>query len=99
MISIHRARTIVGGLVVTAGLLAPSAAADHPHALWHVVHGLCLTDQRIIGDPVPCLEVDVRKGYAVAPDPGHRTQVLLVPTARLPGIESPRLLEPGKVNY
>jgi CDP-diacylglycerol pyrophosphatase len=99
MISIHRARAAIGRVAVMAILLATPAAADHPNALWQVVHGLCLRDQRLTGHPAPCLEVNVGKGYAVAPDPGHRTQVLLVPTVRLFGIESPRLLEPGNVNY
>ena len=83
-----------------AGLIAtPAAAANHPNALWGVVHGLCLRDARLIGHPAPCLSVDLAKGYAVVPDPQHRTQVLLVPTTRISGIESPVLLKPGATNY
>ena len=87
MISIRRACAVIAGLFLAAGLVATPAAADHPNALWHVVHGLCLRDQRVTGQPAPCLSVDPREGYAVAPDLGHRTQVLLVPTVRLAGIE------------
>ena len=36
---------------------------------------------------------------AVVPDPGSPTQILLVPTRRIVGIESPELLAPGAVNY
>jgi CDP-diacylglycerol pyrophosphatase len=79
--------------------LGGRAHASHPNALWHVVHDLCLRDARLIGRPAPCLAVNRRVGYAVVPDPRRRTQVLLVPTRRISGIESPALLEPDSVNY
>ena len=40
-----------------------------------------------------------RGGYAVLKDLVGRTQVLLIPTARVRGIESPRLLADGAPNY
>jgi CDP-diacylglycerol pyrophosphatase len=52
-----------------------------------------------MGRPAPCLYVDRDRGYAVVPDVGGRTQVLLVPTVRLRGIESPRLLARDSENY
>jgi CDP-diacylglycerol pyrophosphatase len=84
------------GIVTLAG---SPAAADHPNALWRVVHGLCLRDKQISGLPAPCLAVDRQQGYAVVPDPRRRTQVLLVPTVRIAGIESPQILAPDAVNY
>jgi CDP-diacylglycerol pyrophosphatase len=84
------------GVVVLTG---SPAAADHPNALWRVVHGLCLRDKEISGLPAPCLAVDRQAGYAVVPDLRRRTQVLLVPTIRIAGIESPQILAPGAVNY
>jgi CDP-diacylglycerol pyrophosphatase len=89
-------RSVIAGVGL---VLAAPAAANHPTALWHVVHDLCLRDQRLIGRPAPCLAVDRAAGVAVVPDPGGRTQVLLVPTRRIPGIESPELLAPGGPNY
>jgi CDP-diacylglycerol pyrophosphatase len=83
--------------VVTLG--GSPAKASHPNALWRVVHTLCLRDKQISGLPAPCLAVNRQEGYAVVPDPRHRTQVLLVPTARIPGIESPEILAPDAVNY
>jgi CDP-diacylglycerol pyrophosphatase len=75
------------------------ASADHPNALWRVVHGLCLRDVAISGLPAPCLAVNRQAGYAVVPDLRGRTQVLLVPTTRISGIESPQILAPDAVNY
>jgi CDP-diacylglycerol pyrophosphatase len=81
-------------------LAAPATAGDpHPNALWDVVHGLCVRDARLTGRPTPCLGVDLRRGYAVVPDLRRRTQVLLVPTDRIAGIESPALLAPDAPNY
>jgi CDP-diacylglycerol pyrophosphatase len=80
--------------------LAATPAPDvHPDALWHVVHWLCTPDKRLLGRSAPCLAVDRNKGYAVVPDPEHHTQVLLVPTRRLTGIESPALLAADTPNY
>ncbi len=93
------ARTTMVALTLTAGLFATPVAADHPNALWRVVHGLCLRDSRFTGTPAPCLSVDRRSGYAVVPDLQRPTQVLLVPTRRIKGIESPEILRPGAVNY
>lgn len=83
---------------------APSQAytpvvKPHPHALWRVVHDLCVPARRALGLSAPCAEVDLHSGYAVLADPQTQTQVLLVPTRRLEGIESPSLLEPGGTNY
>jgi CDP-diacylglycerol pyrophosphatase len=80
------------------GFAAP-AGALHSNALWHVVHDLCVTDARLTGLPAPCLAVNRKIGYAVLDDPGSATQVLLVPTTRIHGIESPRLLDEGAPNY
>jgi len=91
---------VLGALALGVVVLTGSpASADHPNALWRVVHGLCLRDMSISGHPAPCLAVNRQEGYAVVPDLRHRTQVLLVPTARVAGIESPQVLAPDAVNY
>jgi CDP-diacylglycerol pyrophosphatase len=51
------------------------------------------------GSPAPCLEVNRRGGYAVIRDPQATTEVLLVPTVQIAGIESPELEAPGGPNY
>jgi CDP-diacylglycerol pyrophosphatase len=79
--------------------VASPAGAAHPNALWRVVHDLCVVDMKLRGRPAPCLKVDRRAGFAVLKDLRGQTQVLLIPTARVSGIESPKLLAPGSVNY
>ncbi len=87
-------------LIAVVGRLAmaPARAADS-NALWHVVHDLCVTDMRLRGAPAPCLKVDFQGGYAVLKDIRGATQILLVPTVRMGGIESPQLQGPGGPNY
>ena len=94
-----RAWTALVGALGAATVTGSPAAADHPNALWRVVHGLCVRDMRLSGRPAPCLLVNREKGYAVVPDPRRHTQMLLVPTTRIGGIESPQILAPDAVNY
>ena len=80
----------------------PVAFAD-PHALWDIVNGQCVPDQRMTGEPAPCALVDVDggepRGYAVLKDLVGATQFLLIPTARIAGIESPEILAADAPNY
>jgi CDP-diacylglycerol pyrophosphatase len=88
--------------IVLAGA-ARSGQAANPDALWNIVHGQCAPDQQQKGDPAPCAFVDLRegdaRGYVVLKDIVGATQYLLIPTARMPGIESPLLIAPGAPNY
>jgi CDP-diacylglycerol pyrophosphatase len=72
-------------------------------ALWSIVHGACVPHQLRGEGPAPCSLVDlqdgVEKGYAILKDLRGRAQFLLIPTARITGIESPLLLEAGVTNY
>jgi CDP-diacylglycerol pyrophosphatase len=90
-------------LVVAAGGVAPVSANADPNALWTIVHDKCVPDQQTSDDPAPCSEVDLgageRQGYAVLKDLVGATQFLLIPTERIPGIESEALLEPDATNY
>lgn len=78
------------------------AVAD-PNALWDVVHGQCVPDERAADAPAPCAMVDLdggeRRGYAVLKDLVGATQFLLIPTDRIDGIESPQILGPDAPNY
>jgi CDP-diacylglycerol pyrophosphatase len=84
-------------LLASARPLASAAGASD--ALWHVVHGLCVADSKLAGAPAPCTKVDLGQGYAIIGDLQHPTQVLLVPTVRITGIEDPKLIEAGAPNY
>jgi CDP-diacylglycerol pyrophosphatase len=51
------------------------------------------------GCPQKCVDVDPSGGFAVLKDINGIAQYLLIPTARVGGIESPDLLTPGSPNY
>jgi CDP-diacylglycerol pyrophosphatase len=78
---------------------APGVSAADPSALWHVVHDHCAPDMQASGKPAPCVKVDLAGGYAVLKDIRGVSQLLLIPTRRVAGIESPDLLAPGTPNY
>lgn len=101
----HRVRVLVRSMalaVVTATAGCALVMGDRD-ALWHVVHDVCVPDQRTWGRPEPCEEVDLsqgeRDGWAVVRDPNASAHVLLVPTRRIEGIESAELLSPDVPNY
>lgn len=89
---------LAAGAALLAFLAAPCSAAD-PNALWKIVGGECLPDEEQHHSPEPCEEVDLAGGYAVLKDIVGDTQFLLIPTARVTGIESPEILAPGAPNY
>jgi CDP-diacylglycerol pyrophosphatase len=83
-------------VVVLASLGMGTANAD-PNALWDIVSNRCVPDQRQHGDPAPCALVD--RDSAVLKDLVGDRQFLLIPTAKVTGIESPELLAPDAPNY
>ncbi|MEO9188536.1 MAG: CDP-diacylglycerol diphosphatase [Acetobacteraceae bacterium] len=87
---------------MTFGLLAchlvTPANAD-PNALWHIVHDRCVPHQEQFRAPFPCLETDERDGIALLKDIVGDTQTLLIPTARVTGLEDPAVLDPAAPNY
>jgi CDP-diacylglycerol pyrophosphatase len=87
---------VAAGAVCVAASPVPNS---HPNALWRVVHWLCRPDKALLDRSAPCLAFDRAGGYAVVPDPQHRTQILLVPTRRVTGIESPVLLQADTPDY
>jgi CDP-diacylglycerol pyrophosphatase len=89
-------------LAVWASFGIPASAAD-PDVLWQIVSQKCVPNQQQRHAPAPCEKVDltrgVERGFAVLKDIDGDTQFLLIPTARVPGIESPALLMPDAPNY
>ena len=98
--AIRRTRARVAFKLV-AGLFAAAASAHaaHPRALWRVVHDLCVVDRKLTGLAAPCIEVNLKGGYAMVPDPALSTHLLLVPLRRTRGIEDPQVLKPAVPNY
>jgi CDP-diacylglycerol pyrophosphatase len=43
--------------------------------------------------PIPCLNVDTERGFVVIWALGDETQILIVPTTKIDGIESPIVLQ------
>ncbi|MBU6249484.1 MAG: CDP-diacylglycerol diphosphatase [Xanthomonadaceae bacterium] len=86
--------------------LAPSARAGEthahdPHALWKIVHDRCApAAARGIYPPTPCAAVHAGPGgTAVLKDRRGAYQYLVLPLARIPGIESPALVRSDAPNY
>jgi len=82
-----------------AALAAPLSACADPNVLWNIVHGQCAPNEVGKGDPSPCLAVDLKGGFAVLKDRSGATQVLLIPTDRVTGIEDPAVVAPAAPNY
>jgi CDP-diacylglycerol pyrophosphatase len=92
---------------ITNASSSPQAAgakqADR-NKLWNLIHGECATAaSRAAYPPSPCIEVSLSQGlaqgYAVFKDRDGPYQYLVLPLARITGIESPALLAPDTANY
>ncbi|MBN8904784.1 MAG: CDP-diacylglycerol diphosphatase, partial [Rhodospirillales bacterium] len=102
----HRLRLALSGLGLAAafvlGATAISRAAD-PSVLWHIVNDQCVPNQERDRDPAPCAAVslspDRAQGYVVLKDIVGIAQFLVMPTARISGIEDPAILAHGATNY
>jgi CDP-diacylglycerol pyrophosphatase len=100
----------VTSFAVTMGLILATAAGP-PHSvlaanrsgLWAVVHDICLPAYQGFGVAFPCTEVNIAggldRGFAVVRTPSSTTHVIVVPTTRISGIESPALLSANAPNY
>ena len=90
-------------VLLAALAIVPHSAQADPSALWKIVSGQCVPDEQKWHDPAPCSAVDlaqgVEKGTAVLKDIVGVAQFLLMPTARIGGIEDPVILAPGATNY
>ena len=86
-------------VAILATLAAPRAFAADPDALWHIVHDQCGPNMATRHMPAPCDATDLSGGYAVLKDLHGATQLLLIPTDRITGIEAPQILAPGAKNY
>lgn len=71
--------------------------------LWDIVHLFCVPRAATSSRPLPCSRVDVQRGedlgYATLSNPLSPNDILIVPTAKIPGIEDPRLLGDALPNY
>ena len=90
-------------LALLALLAAAGPASADPDALWKIISEKCLPNEREYGQPAPCAKVDLdggeARGYVVLKDNVGDTQYLVMPTAKITGIEDPAVLAPGAPNY
>src|SRR6202049_50484 len=92
------------GLILAAVANLPrSSSAATRGGLWVVVHDICVPAYQSIGVGFPCAKVSIadglERGFAVLRAPSSATHVIVVPTARISGIESPALLRENAPNY
>ena len=96
-------RTLAALTALGLLLLSAAGARADPSALWRIVHDRCVPNQVRHRDPAPCALVDlsrgVARGYVVLKDRRGATQFLVLPTARITGIESPALLAADAPDY
>lgn len=89
--------------VPTQGLMPPPPVHRNGLALWVIISTLCVPGQMQRGGPAPCSVVSLdggqEKGIVLLKDRAGVAQYLLMPTARVTGIEDPKLLAPGVTNY
>lgn len=89
------------GTLTTA--LPPPPLHPNGQALWRIVHDRCVPDQRGRGDPAPCALVSLSdgedRGIVVLKDLDGVAQYLVMPTAKITGIEDPLVLTPTSTNY
>src|SRR5262245_20285284 len=80
-----------------------SVSAASRGGLWFVVHDICLPAYQSIGVAFPCLEVNIAngldRGFAVLQAPSSPAHIIVVPTARISGIESPALQSETAPNF
>jgi len=92
------ARLLAAVGLVTCTMASRALAAD-PDALWHIVHDQCAPAMVSKHSPAPCDAVDLAGGFAVLKDLHGATQLLLIPTDRITGIEAPQIVAPRAKNY
>jgi CDP-diacylglycerol pyrophosphatase len=81
----------------------PAPVHANGQALWRIIHDRCVPDMRMHSDPAPCTVVSLTEGekygFVVLKDRVGVAQHLLMPTAKITGIEDPAVLAPDAVNY
>jgi CDP-diacylglycerol pyrophosphatase len=97
------AALLVAGCVSATVSLPPPPTHAGGQALWRIIHDQCLPDERDHQDPAPCALVRLKDGeahgYVVLKDRAGIAQHLLMPTAKITGIEDPQILQPDAANY
>jgi CDP-diacylglycerol pyrophosphatase len=97
--SISAAAVLLG-----ASCLVPTCARPTDrNILWNIVHTQCVPGKIGSNDPRPCavvnLDKGVDRGYVLLRDTEGGAQYLLIPTSKITGIESTKILRHDATNY
>lgn len=89
----------LGGVLVVALPSIVFIYRDNSDALWQIVSRQCVPNQQQSQRPAPCQQVNLPQGYVLLKDRVGELQYLLIPTAKITGIESPALLSPQTPDF
>ena len=107
-------RTVLSWLVGLSALALAACASSSPDlpappvhanggALWKIIDTQCLPGLKDRHDPAPCEAVSLdggqAHGFVLLKDRDGVAQYLLMPTAKITGIEDPLILAPDAQNY
>ena len=91
--------TLVIALLVIALAGALWRFQHNGNALWRIISQQCVPGQQQRNDPAPCQQVNLAQGYVTLKDRNGPLQYLLMPVARISGIESPALRDPATPDF
>ncbi|URQ60686.1 CDP-diacylglycerol diphosphatase [Pantoea alhagi] len=91
--------TVVIAFLVIALAFAAWRFHHNGNALWQIISKQCVPGQLQKNDPSPCQRVDIKAGYVTLKDRNGSLQYLLMPVARISGIESPALRDPATPDF
>lgn len=89
---------VVVAIAAASGIVALKFQRN-ADALWQIVSQQCVPGQRLNNQPAPCRLVNLPDDYVVLKDRNGPLQFLLLPVAKVSGIESQKLLNPATANY
>ncbi|CNH30675.1 CDP-diacylglycerol pyrophosphatase [Yersinia aldovae] len=90
---------ILLAVVVLAALLIYQFRFSNADALWKIVSQQCVPNMETKHNPQPCIDVNTQAGFVVYKDIHGPLQYLLMPTAKISGIESAQLMNIDSPNY
>lgn len=92
-------KTCPPAVLLSLALFAAAAQADRD-ALWKIVDGQCVPAAAASAAmPPPCAQVNRGEGWVTLKDRRGALQYLLLPTAKIAGLESPELLRADTPNF
>lgn len=98
-------KRVIAILIVFVGLLTIFSTSivlvfnSKSEKLWQIVSQKCIPGQQLKSDPEPCRQVNIANGYVVMKDRNGLLQFLLIPVAKITGIEAQKLLNPATPNF